>query len=77
MTLPSCIIYSNLIYIKEHIEKYSRNGDNHNYLTRNRDDIQLPQQRLTYTRSINFGILLLNSLPTSLKDIPLGLFKKK
>ena len=39
MTLPSCIIYSNLIYIKEHIEKYSRNGDNHNYLTRNREII--------------------------------------
>ena len=78
LTLPSEIIYCNLIHIKEHLSKYKKkNGETHKYNTRNRDDIQTPNQRLSSTQKKNFGIALFNSLPNSIKDLPIARFKTK
>lgn len=77
LTLPSEVIYCNLNYIKEHLSEYAKNGLNHEYNTRNRDDLQTPYQRLESTKRNNFGIALFNSLPINLKSAPNKHFKTK
>ena len=77
LTLPSAIIYCNLIYIKEHIGNYTKNGNTHTYNTRTRNDIQIPNQRLELAKRKNLGITLFNSLPNSLKELPVKQFKNK
>lgn len=77
LTLPSEIICCNLLHIKENLSEYARNGGNHEYNTRNRNDIQTPYQRLESTKRNNFGIALFNSLPQELKSLPNRQFKAK
>lgn len=77
LTLPSAIIFCNLVYIKENIHLYTKNGNSHEYTTRHRNDIQIPNQRLESTKRSNFGIKLYNLLPNALKILPLNHFKRK
>lgn len=77
LTLPSCVIYCNLIHIRENLPKYTTNGYNHSYLTRNKDNIRIPNQRLEMTKRGNSYISFYNSLPQSMKQATLPNFKKK
>ena len=63
--------------MKEYIGNYTKNGNTHTYNTRTRNDIQIPNQRLELAKRKNLGITLFNSLPNSLKELPVKQFKIK
>lgn len=77
LTLPSCIIYSHLVKIKEMLPTLLRNGDSHVYNTRGRNNLIIPQHRLAYTNKSMFGIHIFNSLPDDIQQAPLNIFQRK
>ena len=75
--MPSEITCYNLVHIKENLSEYARNGENHEYNTRNHNDIQAPCQRLESTKINNFGIAVFNYLPQDWKLLANRQFKAK
>jgi hypothetical protein len=68
-----------LIYVKENILMYERQGFNHNYPTRIANKIKISYTRLQHCRySKNyFGPLFYNKLPERLKNLKMVEFKTK
>lgn len=79
LTIPCKYIFECLVYTYKNIDKYSRNGDCHNYPTRVRQEIRVNYLRLNRSRiSTNYyGPILFNKLSDRLKSLPLSIFKSK
>lgn len=75
LTLPSAIIYCNLVYVREHLEQFSSMSEAHDYNTRHKMNLKIPQHRLSYTNKNFARLRLFNKLPLSLREAPLGKFK--
>lgn len=77
LTLPSLFIYHCLYYIKTNEQNFSKQNTLHLYDTRNRNDLIIPQHRLTLTHKsfINLSVKLFNKLPKQMKDLPTAKFK--
>lgn len=75
MTLPSAIIYHNLIHVKNNIDKFTRNMDYHDHLTRSRLNLVIPPHRLSNTNKAFIGVKLFNKLPITVREAPLTKYK--
>ena len=75
LTLPSAIIYYNLIYVKNNLDKFNTSMEYHDHLTRSRSNLVIPPHSLTYTNKTLIGIKLYNKLPRSVREAPLTKYK--
>ena len=55
MTVPCQYIYENIMYVRKNLHLFSKNGDRHNYVTRNRDQLVQPGFRLAKVASSFMG----------------------
>lgn len=71
LTLPSIYILEILMYVKNNLSKFPPNNYNHNYDTRESDNLATPLHKLSkYEESPNYiGIKLYNRIPDFLKSI--------
>jgi len=79
LTIPSIFIYTCVKYVRENIEEFHRNGDEHTYNTRQADNLQTPIHRLKATqRSTHYwGTKLYNHLPHVWKGLDAERFAAK
>ena len=75
LTLPSAIIYCNLIYIKSNLGKFSTQSEHHDHDTRCKNNLIIPPHRLSLTSKNMLGLRLFNKLPDSLKKTHVNKFK--
>ena len=69
MTVPSMFIYKSLMYIKENLQRFTRQVDIHAYQTRQDNNLRIPFHRLTTTqRSVVYqGIKFYNKIGNAIK----------
>jgi hypothetical protein len=79
MTVHNLYILACLLYIKENIENYKRRQSIHDYGTRNRNMLDVPQSRLEVTKRhfITSGMYFYNKIAPSGNELPIVMFKKK
>lgn len=75
MSLFSIIVYQNILYIKQNINKYTTHEEIHQHDTRNKYNLITPQHRLQKNNSM--GISLFNTLPAHFRNLPISQFKSK
>lgn len=77
MTVPSMYILSNLLHVKQNVNSFSTQSTNHNYLTRQRNNLVTPHVRLS--KSINSHVYqqlkIFNKLPLYVRNLPYKDFK--
>jgi hypothetical protein len=71
LPLYSQYIFSLLIFVIDNICLFKTNSDHHNFDTRGKKNLHLPQPRLTiYQKGVCFmGIKTFNHLPSNIKDL--------
>ena len=77
LTFPGIYIMSCLLYVRNNLKLYDRNLDNHQYGTRNGQNL-LPTFKRTSTArdGVNFyGVKFFNKLPSWVQDLPFNKFK--
>lgn len=79
LTLPCEFILQNLIYVKNHHDRYARHSDIHNYNTRNKSDLQPVFHRLQRCQNGPgfHAVTYFNKLPKAVKDLGEPQFKRK
>ena len=79
LTFPCVYIYEALVYARSNLDALSINQVQHNYLTRHRNDIRLPQIRLTKSqKTVNYlCIKYFNRLPESIKLLCIPKFERE
>lgn len=77
LTFPCLYILECLIYVKKNINNFSTHEGNHDYPTRNRTNLCLPQVRLKKSQNgPNFlGLKFFNKLPDEITVLPINKFK--
>lgn len=79
LTVVSIYIYNCALYVKTNYSKFETNAVNHDYPTRNNNELRAQHHRtsLSETSPKYAGITIYNSLPVELKNINIFMFKKK
>lgn len=77
LTLPSLYIYENIMYVKKHLECFTKKSETHHFNTRYKDKIVVPKFRLTKTNKcfLGNGTRFFNKIPQHIADLPIGEFK--
>lgn len=77
LPLPCLYIYAVLLYVMQHYDSLLKNSDLHNYETRQKQNLVVPQHRLQKTeKTVDYnGIKLFNLLPSEIKSLPLNKFR--
>lgn len=75
MSLFSIIVYQNLLYVKQNLQRYVTHNEIHEHDARNKLNLLTPQNRLHRTN--NIGISLYNSLPLHFRNLSMMKFKNK
>ena len=80
LTVPGLYILSCLKYVHSHKEKFTHNFDNHQYNTRNREQLQIPHHRLNISQQgVDYwGSKLYNKIPArNKKDENFNVFSSR
>lgn len=77
MTLPSAIMYHNLVDLKKSLHRYQKFDNVHSYNTRNNSNLVMPAHRLASTNKQLFTIRLFNSLPDRVRNLEIKKFKSE
>ncbi len=77
MTFPAIIVYRSLIFIKANCHNYEKVLNQHNYNTRQRENISVGNNYLKTKKKspLVFGALAYNSLDNNVKRLPCKKFK--
>lgn len=78
LTIPATYILTCLKYVQSHLKFFQKNSDVHTFNTRNKDNLQIPFQRLKKTQQyVGFwGTKQYNKLPSDVKKLNLIQFTK-
>nr|CAH7749411.1 unnamed protein product [Callosobruchus chinensis] len=74
-TLFGLIVFQNLIYIKNNIDKHVQLSSVHGYETRGKNKLIQPRTRVNKSKVL--GIELYNALPDEISNLPMSAFKRK
>nr|CAH7715848.1 unnamed protein product [Callosobruchus chinensis] len=74
-TLFGLIVFQNLIYIKNNIDKHVQLSSVHGYETRGKNKLIRPRTRVNKSKVL--GIELYNALPDEISNLPMNAFKRK
>uniref|UniRef100_A0A6P7FDY2 Uncharacterized protein LOC114329347 n=1 Tax=Diabrotica virgifera virgifera TaxID=50390 RepID=A0A6P7FDY2_DIAVI len=74
LTFYCLYIYKCLLYVKQEINTFPVNADNHYYNTRSAESLRVPKHRTSkFQNSFRYmGLTLYNHLPKAVKEIPLS-----
>ncbi|KAJ8736617.1 hypothetical protein PYW08_007273 [Mythimna loreyi] len=77
MTVACQYIYENIMYVRKNLHLFSKRGDRHNYVTRNRDQLVQPGFRLAKVASSFMGYCLkcYNKIPSHILELNETKFK--
>ena len=79
LTLPSMFVLACLIYVRSNIELFTVCSSVHAYSTRSNDSLYIDKCKYSKTQNsfLIVSIKLFNSLPTTIRNLPLQTFKRR
>ncbi|PSN41593.1 hypothetical protein C0J52_17615, partial [Blattella germanica] len=77
LTLPSMYVLNCVLYAKNNLDNFATNGDCHDDMTRNRNNLQIRKNKYTVIKNSfhSISIKLLNSLPSVVKHLRVNNFR--